>query len=288
MTPQTAVALGQTAGRTSDAPLLVVSPFVSRSTRERLREGGLNWLDLTGNVRLVLQRPGLFIETSGADRLKGGGARPARSMKGPAAGRLVESVLAALLPVGVTEIARRANVDPGYASRLLELLRAEALVERGARGEVTAVDKPRLVRRWAEDAPMASRGKTLTLFEPRGTAGLKERLKETTVKYAVTGSLAAQQWAPIAPPRLVQIYVNDGLTESAAALGLRPVGSGGNVQLIRSRDPRIVETATAAGDGLMYAKPLQVVLDLLTSPGRAPSEADELLRWMDERADAWA
>ena len=53
-------------GYSSD-PGLVVSPFLTRSTRERLRAESLNFLDLTGNVRLVLARPGLYVETQGAD-----------------------------------------------------------------------------------------------------------------------------------------------------------------------------------------------------------------------------
>src|SRR5438093_4686433 len=38
----------------SSSPALVVSPFLTRSTRDRLRAENLNFLDLTGNVRLVL------------------------------------------------------------------------------------------------------------------------------------------------------------------------------------------------------------------------------------------
>ena len=50
-------------GYSSD-PRLVISPFLSRSTRERLRAENLNFLDLTGNVRLVLARPGRVLPRS--------------------------------------------------------------------------------------------------------------------------------------------------------------------------------------------------------------------------------
>ena len=52
----------------SSDPGLVISPFLTRSTRERLRAENLNFLDLTGNVRLVLARPGLYVETQGAEQ----------------------------------------------------------------------------------------------------------------------------------------------------------------------------------------------------------------------------
>ena len=50
----------------SSDPGLVVSPFLTRSTRERLRAENLNFLDLTGNVRLVLARPGLVNRSTAA------------------------------------------------------------------------------------------------------------------------------------------------------------------------------------------------------------------------------
>src|SRR5258708_26927478 len=53
------------AGYSTD-PGLVISPFLTRSTRERLRTEHLNFLDLTGNVQLVLASPGLYVETQGA------------------------------------------------------------------------------------------------------------------------------------------------------------------------------------------------------------------------------
>ena len=55
-------------GEYSSDPGLVVSPFLTRSTRERLRAENVNFLDLTGNVRLVLARPGLYVETQGAEQ----------------------------------------------------------------------------------------------------------------------------------------------------------------------------------------------------------------------------
>jgi hypothetical protein len=33
--------------------------------------------------------------------------------------------------------------------------------------------------------------------------------------------------------------------------------------------------------------PTQLVVDLLTGPGREPSEGDELLAWMKRNEDAW-
>lgn len=285
--PKDVLELGAgTPKNTDGSHLLVVSPFLSKSTRQALREASLNWLDLTGNVRLVLRRPGLFIETEGAKQRIGGGKGQARTLKGQNAGRVVRALLTADLPIGVVGLAQRAGTDPGYASRVLKLLENEALIERIRRGPVTRVDRAKLAHRWAEDAPLASRARIEAYFEPRGLGALKDKLRGTKLKYAVTGSLAAQQWSPIAAPRLGQVYVSDP-EEAAEALDLRPAGGAVNVQLLRPRDHGILESARKGQDNVYYARPLQVVLDLLAGPGRSPSEGEELLAWMASRPDAW-
>lgn len=286
--PRDALAMTAASARYRERePLLVVAPYLSRSTRERLREADVNWIDLTANIRLVLGEPGLFIETTGAAKRPSGGGRPARSLKGTVAGRVVRALLGAPLPVGVRDLAERARTDAGYVSRLLDLLDEAALVERGARSRVERVERVRLVRRWGEDAPLAARGEVGMFLEPRGLSPFIKRLKEAGVGYAVTGSLAAQRWAPIAPPRLAQVYVDRDVPAAAAALSLRPAESGANVQLVRPKDRDVFQSAAVANDGVRYAAPAQVAADLLASPGRGPSEGEELLRWMAEREEVW-
>lgn len=286
--PRDALRIAALAVRLENTSVLVLSPFLSEATRERLREASLNWLDLTGNVRLVLPDPGLFIEAEGARKQPAGGERPARSLKGVSAGTIVRALLAVSPPVGVRELAQRAGIDAGYVSRVLELLNEAALVDRGPRGRLVRVDRARLLRRWAADAPLARRGEQALLLEPRGLSALVGRLKSAgSLTYAVTGSLAAQRWAPVAPPRLAQVYVDADLQEAAANLGLRPTESGANVQLIRPRDDAVFRESTVGDDGLAYASPVQVAADLLTSPGRGPAEGEELLRWMAEREEPW-
>jgi hypothetical protein len=268
-------------------PLLVIAPFLSRATRERLLEAGVNWLDLTANIRLILKEPGLYIQTDGASKRPSGSNRPARSLKGTTAGRVVRSLLAAPLPIGVVDLAKRARTDAGYVSRLFDLLDEAALIERGERGRVQRVERVRLVRRWAEDAPLQSRGNVRMFLEPRGIANLLRTLKGSDLRYAITGSLAAQRWAAVASPRHAQIYVDTDALRATTTLGLLPAEAGANVQLISPKDRTILANATLASDGLRYAMPSQVAVDLLTSPGRGPAEADALLDWMATREETW-
>src|SRR5258706_10319589 len=62
--------------------LVVVSRYLSEGTRARLQEADIGYIDLTGHVRVVVTRPGLFIETQGASEDPDREARPARSLRG--------------------------------------------------------------------------------------------------------------------------------------------------------------------------------------------------------------
>jgi hypothetical protein len=182
-------------------------------------------------------------------------------------------------------LAARAQVDAGYASRILALLEAEALVARSGRGRIEQVDWVRLLRRWAQDAPFESRGHIVSLLEPRGLSVLLDRLGKSSIRYTVTGSLAGAKIAPIAPPRLAMVYVTDARA-AAEQLGLRTVDSGANVLLIEAKDDGVFERAEVK-EGVSYAAPSQVAADLLTSPGRGPAEGEELISWMLAHEEAW-
>lgn len=268
-----------------DALIAVVSPYLSPAVRDRLKRSGIGYVDLTGNTRLVLTNPGLYVETSGADRDPSPSERPTRSLRGPKAGRLVRALCDFREPLGVRELANKTGLDPGYVSRIVALLDRETLVERGPRGRIVKVDWERLLRRWAQDAPLEKRGETASYLEPRGLSALLDRFPLSGLRYVVTGSLAAARLAPIAPPRLAVLYV-ESLERVAQSLGLRPAEAGGNTLLVVPNDEWVFEGAREA-EGVNYAAPSQVAADLLTSPGRGPAEGDELIRWMAENEEKW-
>ena len=114
---------------------------------------------------------------------------------------------------------------------------------------------------------------------------LLRKLQRVSWTYAVTGSLAAVQVAPVAPSRLAVLYVQDSEV-AADNLGLRRAESGANVLLVEPFDGVVFERTTNR-DGVIYAALSQVAADLLTSPGRGPQEAQELLRWMEKNEDDW-
>lgn len=277
--------LAATLSPTPDAPVLIAAPFFSPRTQERLRSRGFAYADLTGNVRLELSEPGLFIETTGARENPEPSPRDRKSLKGAKAGRLVRALCDFLPPVGLRELAKRAGVDPGYASRVVDFLDREALVTRTPRGLITNVDWRALLNRWSQEySPFRRQGAAMYLAA-RGIPAVTERLQQLKVRYAVTGSWAAAEVAPVAPPRLLTVYV-DRPRDVEQALDLRPAEAGANVALFTPFDD-VVFDRTSVKKGITIAALSQIAADLMTSPGRGPNEAEALIQWMQENEDAW-
>lgn len=275
------------AGRSAPAQvtLIVICRYLSEATRARLRERELGYIDLTGNIRVVVPEPGLFIEAQGATEDPDREERPARSLRGPKAGRIMRVLVDRKQPPGVRELAALTNSDAGYVSRVLIFLDGEALITRVGHGRIQSVDWPALLRRRAREAPLESLGEARTYLDPRGVASAVARLASSDERYAITASLAAAAFAPIAPARLATIWIRDAAA-AAPRIGLRPAETGANVLLIEPNDEGVFDGA-AERDGAWYAAPSQIALDLLTSPGRGPAEGAELMNWMREHEDAW-
>jgi hypothetical protein len=266
---------------------IVVAPFISPRSQMLLTQADVNYADSTGNLRLTLEEPALYIETTGAESDPWAIPRehPLRSLKGPTAGRVVRALCDFRPPYGVDQMAKRSGTSLGSVSRVFAFLDPEGLITREPRGPVTDVKWADLIRRWATDYDFARSNTTRTYLEPRGITGLLDKLTTADFSYAITGSLAAAQIAPIAASRLATIYVTD-IDRAAQELRLRPAETGGNVVLAEPFD-RVVFERTWETDSVTFTALSQVAADLLTGPGRGPAEGEELLRWMQENQDAW-
>jgi len=268
-----------------DGMALLFARYLSPRTRERIVELGGNYADATGNLRLALSRPALFIEARGADRDPHSVPRPLASLKGPAAGRVVRAVCDFSPPFGTRELAARSSTAPASVSRVLGLLHREALVEREGRGVVARAEWEKIIRRWTQDYGLVTSHATSSWLAARGLPAVIERLALNVKKYAVTGSFAASRIAPVAAPRLLVVFVEES-GAVAQKLDLRPAEAGANVLLVEPFDA-VVFDRTIRRDGLVLAGPSQVAADLLTGPGRGPAEAEAFLAWMKENEDEW-
>jgi hypothetical protein len=168
---------------------------------------------------------------------------------------------------------------------VITLLEEEALVERQPRGPITVVYWRRLLERWSQDAGF-QRSVPQSLLFPRGVEALVEALRSASdLRYVLTGSLAARHYAAYAPPRFAMLYADD-VDAVIERLGLRQVETGANVLIAADRDSVAFLRAREI-EGTRVAAPSQVAVDLLTGPGRSPSEGTALLDWMESHESRW-
>lgn len=276
----------------SDAALLVTAPYVSPRVRELLEEGGAGWFDATGNLRLRIERPSVLLDRTGAGRTPFSDAedRRLKSLKGRGAARVVRALLDVETPIGVRALAELAEVGAATSSRVLELLVREDVVERDDDGRVVDVRKLSLARRWSADYGLASSNQAVPTLAARGIDKVLSGLRRYQGTYAITAEAATRPYLPrgtaaVAPLALLTLYVPDAST-AAETLQLRSVDRGANVVLVEPFDA-VVYRGAKVKDKLTYAVPSQVVVDLLTAPGRARQEGASLIDALGAKDEAW-
>jgi hypothetical protein len=268
-----------------DARPLVAAPFLAPMSRAALAARSVSYADATGNLRLVADRPGLFVDRQGAKRDPWPSDDALRSLRDRGAGRAVRALVDFRPPYGVRALAQRAGVLLGSLSRTLDLLDREGVVTRGRRGDAVALDWEATIRRWVQDYDFARSNRVASYLDPRGLNAVAQKSSSARWSYAVTGALAAQAFEPIAPARLATVYVEDA-ERAAEQLRLCPADAGANVLLAEPFDPVVFDRATVR-DGLRVVAASQLAADLLTGTGREPSEGDELMAWMRVHENEW-
>ena len=273
---------------------VLAARYLSPPARTELDELGLSYIDATGNMRITLDTPALYIGDRGADNDPWRGAgRPRGTLKGEPAARVVRTLVDNNREWGIKDLVSAAGVSVGATYRVVEYLRAEGLLqERRGPGEVVVGDWVRLLRESSRDYNLIEKNRVRQYIEPRGVNAFLARAAESVIApYAVTGSVAAAMWAPYAPyapARSVFIYVSD-VEAAAQAWNLRPSEAAPNILLIEPKSAKdVVFTNTSRNaDGLILAAPSQVAVDLMNGPGRNPAEAEELLTWMSANESQW-
>lgn len=266
---------------------LVVARYLAPSTRLRLEEAGAAYADATGNRYLALDQPALFLRAQGEDRdpWRGPG-RPRGSLRGAPAARVVRWLVDVAPPYTALEIARGSGASTGATYRVLKFLEEEELVARQPQGPVSAVRWRPLLERWSRDSGFQRGKPEAALLYPRGLEALVEALRrEADLRYVVTGSLAAERYAPYAPPRFAMLYADD-VDAVAERLGLRRVDAGANVLVANDVDG-VAFVRTREIEGIRFAALSQIAVDLLTGPGRSPAEGEAVLDWMENNERDW-
>jgi hypothetical protein len=274
--------------------ILLVSDFLSPRTRHLLRDEDINYLDLTGNIRLVTRNPPMFIEAAGADRRPGrrSGTTRTSELAGVKIGQLVRFLTEVAPPYGVTDIEAATEVSRGYVSKVLDRLAEEALIQREPRGPVEQVDWPALLRTRGRSVDLLKTNTAQIYVTPNGATAALEKLTESPLseEVVVTGSFAAVRIAPVAAPTLLALYVDPsgqyGFDDVRDQLGLLPTNVGADLVLLRPPNMRVLD-GPRVDDGVRFANIPQLVIDCLGGTGRMPSEGEAIIDWMTTNEAEW-
>lgn len=271
----------------TDVPV-VSARYLSTSVREALAEQGLSYVDATGNIRIVIDTPAVFISDRGEDRDPWRMGRPRGTLKGEPAARVARALLDYGRDWTVRELMAASGSSSGAAYRVLEYLeREELVVKEDKRYRVTGWE--RLLRAWSADASFQTTTRVMAFIEPRGVEYFLGKLaKAPKFPVALTGSMAVKEWATYAPAKAAYVYVSS-IQEAAEQWGLRPNAAAPNVILLEPKtvgDVPFVNTIRSQ-DGYPVAAPAQVAADLLNGPGREPAEGEYLIEWMKANEERW-
>lgn len=281
-------------GATGAQTILLVSEYLSPRTRHLLAEENISYLDLAGNVRLVMQSPPIFVESSGANRRPSAlVARRVVGLTGAKAGRIIRFLSEVVPPYGVTEIEEATGISRGYVSRILDRLAEEALIRREPRGPVLHVDWMALLRVRGQSVDVFDINTVRTFVAPNGARALFDglRAKGMNEGLVVTGSFAAVRKAPIAAPALLALYIvptsrKPSFELPQEALRLLRADEGGDVALLWPSDEGIVQRPWTE-NGISFVNLPQLAVDCLGGTGRMPAEGEALLGWMEDNRGEW-
>ena len=278
---------------TQRAEALAVVDYAGPGFRRRCEERDINFMDLTGWIRLRTRRPAIVIDKEGASRDPVNRRVPTIvRLSGRGAGRILRALAETTPPVGVRELAQRASVGPGTVSKVLATLEGEGVVSRGETGIVQSIRKRALIERWAQDYGILTANTAAWYLAPRGLQALLARVAEREKDQAATGSLALRAYvepetAPITALAQVALYVRS-IESAAKTLSLSPVdASKANTLLLEPYDTKLLVDARKSSWGRVV-DPGQAAVDLYTSPGRGREEAEQLMKTLARRDPSWA
>jgi hypothetical protein len=262
-------------------PVLVVLPFIGLRDRELLRSEQISYLDLTGNIRFVLDSPAVFVEADGAKQ-DPNTTRPAVTLRGAKVGAMVRTLIDVRPPYTAAEVAEVAGVNQGYVSRVLEGLTEEGLLERSRRGPITEVDWVGLIRQRARQIDLFGRAHRFVSGE--GHLRTLNSLARDDSDVLITGSFAAARLAPIEPVLLIA-YTNQP-RELARRHRLTAAKENADVLLVRPDDATVYRR-TGVANNLSFAAPSQVAMDCLGDGGQMADHGEAVITWMERNEGRW-
>ncbi len=261
----------------------VAATSVSEGARAVLQEEGIGYFDRGGTLSIPAPRAFVLIDRPPAKQSR----RAHNAIFQGKRGLVLQAVFKHRERwLGISELARETGVSPATVSETMaELDRRDWVTVRG--GGPTKERRLRetgdLLDSWMRHAEGQKPAKIHRYYVPGSSAQviagrLAAACDRCRVGYAVTAEAAADHYAPhLSTIKQVRCRLapSDHQGEILAELEARPVAEGWNLGLIETKNRSAVVVGDHA-DGIAYAEPIQVWLDLLQSGGRSRDAAAHL------------
>jgi len=258
-----------------DGMAMLVVPFMTPAGAKTAADRNLNWLDLSGNAHIRAER--LYISVQGRPNLFPTRGRPSSAFA-PKSSRVTRALL--LNPDRwwrQKELSEHADLDRGRVSRVVRRLEDDELLARDG-ALLRPRDRDLLLDAWVDEYRFDRHDIITGHLSGSGVELARQvdhQLSRAGVDHAFTGLPAAWMVNRFARFRLNSVYVQGDPRAAAEAIELRRNERGANVQLIGPSDRGVFDGQRNI-DGLPCASLVQVYLDLLSLPERAPEAAEEL------------
>jgi hypothetical protein len=249
-----------------------IAPYISPRTAEICAEEGIGYVDLAGNCRLSFDQiyirkegqPNPFIQK-----------RDLRSLYAPKAERVLRVLMThPHRDWKLTTLAREAKVSLGQAHNVKKLLLDREWVREESQG-LRLSEPGSLLHNWAENYD-GRRHHARDFYSMESVEELEGRLATEGPSCALTGLSGAARMAPFVRYQRATAYVSGSVDNVAQRLGAREVSSGAILRLIEPCDDGVFYGVHDV-DGVSVVSPVQLYLDVRSTPGRGEEAADALL-----------
>jgi hypothetical protein len=254
---------------------IFLAPYISPKAGEICKEGGIGYLDFSGNCYLYFDN--VFIEQGGKPNVfleK----RDLRSLYSPRAERVLRVLLNNPMKAWkVEELAKAAQVSFGQISNVKKLLIDREWIQEEKVG-FKLKEPEKLLKEWKENYSFR-RNKILDFYSLKGVAQIESELvyygNHNNLKYALTGFSGAARLAPAVRYQRAMAYLSIFDDNLISRLDLKKVTSGSNLTIFIPYDDGVFHGARQL-DGTQIASPVQIYLDLSSFRGRG-EEAAQIL-----------
>jgi hypothetical protein len=266
-------------------PVLVV-PFMSEAGRAQVRDRGINYIDLSGNVHVAFDNV-LIHKTSSGNAFAS--ERAGINIFSDKASLILRELLTEPEEYRtVRALAESASVSVGWASEVLSELEDRGYLDRRPRRGCRIRRIEHLLDDWTSRYSFLGRNRVRSLFiDAVSIDETLDRLRGSKaaqgVSYALTVHAGARLVAPFVQYNECHLYVGgpkdfEAQVESlAGGLHLTEPHAGGNLHIAKPYYEQGAFHGARIIEGLNVVSDLQLYLDLATFPIRGPEQAEKVL-----------